>query len=396
MITSIASALCLLFVYLILVRLARFKRVKQTQRKFGAYFENGRSTPMTLEEAFEITMTVATLEFPSSFTYAIRLGMFKSYAIPSISSLLTKTGHFETAETASLRAANTGALLSEIFFHPPGSARGIQALARTNFLHDGYKKSGQITNDDMMYTLALSILEPIRWINEYEWRTLTLLETDALGMYFKSLGEMLHISYADLQSFTWSNGRQWLHELDEWAQQYEDNHMRLADSNKQVATHVASALGPGLKHTVIAMLEPARREAIGFELPPWPYRSYIIFPLLAARGLCVRYFCLPRMIAVSMTGVPAEQPGYYWARSWSIHPWYMRKTLWSRYGPGALMRKLLGVSNPGEMGDRFQPQGYAPDMIGPPALRGKGVAFMEEEKKWLHGDGASKCPFLAS
>lgn len=391
-----ALAVFLLITYLATVRLNRFKRVKQIQRKYGALIDTGNATPMTLDEAFEITMTVATLEFPSSFTYAIRLGMFKSYAIPSISRLLVRTGHFQTAETASLRAANTGALLTEIFFHPPGSTRGIQALARTNYLHSPWKKSGLITNDDMLYTLALSVLEPIKWVNTYEWRGLTPLETNALGMYFKSLGEMLHISYADLASITWSSGRQWLHELEEWAQQYEDGHMELADSNKKVATHVASALGPILRHAVVALLEASRREAIGFELPAWPYRSYMILPLLSLRGLCVRYFCLPRMRAVSMTGTPADEPGYYWAKSWSIHPWYMKPTWWTRYGPAALVQKVTGQSNPGDHGDRYQPQGYSPELIGPAALRGKGAEFMEKEKKWLHGDGASRCPFLTS
>lgn len=384
-----------LFIYLIAIRLNRFKRLKQTQCQYGTLLDDRNATSMTLNEAFDITMNLATLEFPSSFTYAIRLGMFKSYAIPSISKLLVRTGHFETAETASLRAANTGALLTEIFFHPPGSERGIQALARTNFLHAPWKKNGLISNDDMLYTLALSILEPVKWINNYEWRDLTPLEIDALGLYFKSLGEMLHISYADLTSTTWSNGRQWLRDLEEWAQQYEENNMRPADSNNKVATHVASALGPVLKHVVVALLEPARREAIGFELPSWPYRSSLILPILKLRGLCVRYLCLPRLNAVAMTGAPAEQPGYFWAKSWSIHPWYMKPTWWTRYGPSALMRRVTGQSNPGDEGDRFQPQGYSPELIGPTALRGKGLEFMNQEKKWLHGNGASKCPFLA-
>lgn len=39
-----------------------------------------------------------------------------------------------------------------------------------------YQKAGKISNEDMIYTLALFALEPARWIKRYEWRELTDLE----------------------------------------------------------------------------------------------------------------------------------------------------------------------------------------------------------------------------
>lgn len=63
-----------------------------------------------------------------------------------------------------------------------------------------YTLAISITNGDMSYTLALSILEPIRWIDRFEWKKLTDLEVNALGTFWKTLGETLHISHNESQS----------------------------------------------------------------------------------------------------------------------------------------------------------------------------------------------------
>ena len=46
------------------------------------------------------------------------------------------------------------------------------ALERLNEIHGKYP----IRNEDYLYTLSLFILEPIKWINKYEWRKLDPLE----------------------------------------------------------------------------------------------------------------------------------------------------------------------------------------------------------------------------
>ena len=57
-----------------------------------------------------------------------------------------------------------------------------------NYLHGRYIKAGKISNDDMLYTLSLFVLEPIRWTAKYEWRCVTDLERCAMGMCWKDLG----------------------------------------------------------------------------------------------------------------------------------------------------------------------------------------------------------------
>lgn len=49
-----------------------------------------------------------------------------------------------------------------------------------NYLHGRYQKANKISNDDMLYTLSLFILEVERWVRLYEWRKLTPMEICAL------------------------------------------------------------------------------------------------------------------------------------------------------------------------------------------------------------------------
>lgn len=46
------------------------------------------------------------------------------------------------------------------------------AIHRLNEIHGKYN----ISNDDYLYTLVLFLAEPIRWINNWEWRKLDIRE----------------------------------------------------------------------------------------------------------------------------------------------------------------------------------------------------------------------------
>ena len=104
----------------------------------------------------------------------------RTYGIPSISRLLVETKQFSDVEFAGRRTTDTGILIGEFLERHPTSERANSAIARMNYLHGMYQKAGKITNDDMLYTLSLFILEPERWIRMYEWRSLTPMEICAL------------------------------------------------------------------------------------------------------------------------------------------------------------------------------------------------------------------------
>lgn len=68
----------------------------------------------------------------------------QTYGIPSISTLLVKTSQFAHPSTSFKRYADTSTLIGEFMAFPPSSDRAHTAIARTNFLHSGYRASGRI------------------------------------------------------------------------------------------------------------------------------------------------------------------------------------------------------------------------------------------------------------
>lgn len=138
---------------------------------------------MTLQDAHSIQLSLAELEFPTVFSVSVFFALFKTYGIPSISRLLVATGQLSASETASKRAADTGVVITEVVLNKPDSERTISGIALMNYLHGRYIKAGKISNDDMLYTLSLFVLEPIRWTAKYEWRTVTDFERCAMGIY---------------------------------------------------------------------------------------------------------------------------------------------------------------------------------------------------------------------
>lgn len=126
----------------------------------------------------------------------------------------------------------------------PSSARAYMGIARTRFLHSGYRASGKILDDDMLFTLALFALEPIRFIGRYEWRALSELERCAIGTFWKSVGDGLDISFEKLPSGKsgFRDGIQWLEEIEAWSEEYEAECMVPHVKNRETADQTTAVL----------------------------------------------------------------------------------------------------------------------------------------------------------
>jgi hypothetical protein len=96
---------------------------------------------------------------------------------------LTKTSQFSGANTYLKRYTDTSALVQEFVGQKPSAARGQTAIVRTRYLHSGYRASGVILDDDMLYTLGLFAVQPVRFVERYEWRELTNMEKNAIGTF---------------------------------------------------------------------------------------------------------------------------------------------------------------------------------------------------------------------
>ena len=231
---------------------------------------------MTDTDAQQIQQVAAELEFPFTFEKALQFALFRSYGIPSIAKLLVATSQFSEPSTACKRYVDTTVLISEFVGYKPTEERTREAIARMNFIHSGYRKSGKLLDDDMLYTLSLFVTEPIRWINKYEWRKLEDMEVCAIGTFWKSVGDAMGISWEKLRSGTggaegtWKDGLQWVEELMEWSEQYETEYMLPNVNSMKTADETTTILlwtipgplkGAG-KNIVSAVMDDRLRNAI--------------------------------------------------------------------------------------------------------------------------------------
>ncbi|KAJ9647910.1 hypothetical protein H2201_001277 [Coniosporium apollinis] len=334
---------------------------------------------MTNEHAWEIQKYVFSLEFPFTVEKSLQFALFRQ-----------------------VRVVDTAVLISEFIGHSPTTSRHNAAIARMNYLHSIYQKSGLISNDDMLFTLALFALEPIRWIRRYEWRDLTPMETCAIATFWKSTGDAMEISYDVLPSSGtgWRDGLHWLEEVEAWSQAYEERCMVPDVHNHQTANETTAILlyeipkplwGIG-KKIVSAMMDDRLRAAMLYEPPPSGYIERVNYVFLVRR-LILRSLALPRPYALrymSVTDDPDPKTGRYYRTVYDAEPWYVPATFWNRFGPQAWMRWLAGRPYPGR---GFKPEGFTIPEVGPVNMEGKGRDYFEDTKGKLMGMGRGGCPF---
>lgn len=96
----------------------------------------------------------------------------------------------------------------------------------------------------MLYTLSLFATQPVRFVENYEWRSLTELEQCAIGTFWKSVGDGLDISYDVLPSGKtgFRDGLHWLEEISVWSQEYEKKYMVPDIKNRETADQTTQVL----------------------------------------------------------------------------------------------------------------------------------------------------------
>ena len=240
------------------------------------------------EEPRTYAIELSSKEFVWATTQALSFALFRTYAVPSIGELLYKTVQF-TEETQK-RYDDTVLLLSAPVEHgfAPGG-QGHAAVRRINQMHGRY----DISNDDMRYVLATFVVCPPRWINAYEWRTLSQREIDGLTNYYRLLGKHMGIkdipdTYAEFESLMDS---------------YEQQHFDFREGSRAVADSTLDLLttfmpyrllpAPLVRRLARALMDEPLLDAFHY---PHPTRAerVLVTAGLKARGLAIRYFATPR------------------------------------------------------------------------------------------------------
>ena len=290
-----------------------------------------------------------------------------------------------------------------------------------NCIHGSYGfKAGEnnvwnghgIKPEDMLYTLSLFAWEPVRWIERWEWRSLSEAERCAIGIFWKGVGDAMGMPWYLLPSGQaaktangesggmtgWQDGLQWMDEIAGWAEDYEAKHMLPTTSNRLVAeettqlllTKVPSSAKELGKQAVAAMMDERLCRAMMFPSPP-SWLIAVVHSLLYIRRFVLRYLMLPRPELFRVIQLSEENPeGRSFMKKYLGQPWYNKPWFWNRWGVDAWSRWAMGLPIPGDDGERFWPKGYKIAEIGPAV--GKGG--FEAEKGRIHrvSAGLRGCP----
>ncbi|KIJ98542.1 hypothetical protein K443DRAFT_680660 [Laccaria amethystina LaAM-08-1] len=363
--------------YLALARLLRWRRYNAIHREYMKKYQEGTLTP---EEAQRIILVSTTYDMPLLLNYSLAFALFKTYAVPSISKLLSVTGEFKSAETVSKRYADTEILIatwvacpisgfldpnfkSSENGPPADDPRAMIALARVNWLHSRYR----ISNDDFVYTLCLFALEPSRWAKRYGWRELSPMECEAFYVFWVEIGRRMN-----MQDIPES-----LKAMIEWSRDYEVKNMIPAETNKEVAGYTMAELLSavpirfGLRsfavRVALCLLEDRVRVGMMQPAQPWFFHA-LTRGVMAINWTTQRWFLLPRIypcfpVKIDLPKPTGERCPTLYPNKWQYRPWYKPESTGLSY----LQNKfLVAVGWHSEMpGPHLKSSGYRLEEMGP-------------------------------
>ncbi|ASJ71103.1 oxygenase MpaB family protein [Granulosicoccus antarcticus] len=226
-----------------------------------------------------IYFLLSAYEFSWDIEKALEFALFRTYAAPSISGLLSWTGEFR--KHTRKRYDDTELLLSEVSENGQDSERGAAAIARINDMHGRFR----ISNNDMLYVLSTFVVEPVRWLERFGKRTMTQTEITACIHYYRALGEKMKIRDIP-EDFT---------AFDTFNRDYEADNFCYAQTNAEIGSltrdlllsmYLPKKLVPLGRPAVHALCDAPLRSAMGFaEPPPWLERLLLTALRLRARLL---------------------------------------------------------------------------------------------------------------
>ncbi|PNY20893.1 Uncharacterized protein TCAP_07311 [Tolypocladium capitatum] len=396
-------ALGLVFItYATACSLLRFRRLNDIRSRYN-FPDRASFSRMTHADAQAIVYDISSLEFPLLYDLALRYALFKTYAIENIAKLLVSVSDLAKSDQAPKRYEDTEVLFSCFSHFPPSSPLLHKAVARMNYLHAPYIKSDRILNQDLLYVLYTAMVEPIRFMRLYEWRSLTEMEVAAQATLWKCIGDMMGIDYATLLGKNeWNDAIEFMEDVTRWGCKYEDSYMLPLPEVQHLGTVLVDLLLSAYPKTVrplgyqilLVILGERMRYAFGFP-EPGVATSAFTYVLLLSRQIFIRYLSLPRFSRVRYVADPDPKTGRMHHTRYLKEPWYAPATRWARWGPVALVTRATGGMVPGDGGAEMKPEGFLFEDIGPRYKMGKGVeqmAQMEEQVRVVTTRTGS-CPF---
>lgn len=442
---SITIAGFIFLFYLLWVRQFRYHRARKHARLL-VESQALDTQEMPLPVAQDIYDSLMHAEFPFWFWKGIELALFRTYAIPTISSLLAKTSRLVAPEALPRRYVETEVLFLEFALRRWGTVPWLQATARTRAIHAGYRKSGAVREEDMLFTLAALATQPVTLVEQLEWRRLNEAELCAIGTLYRAMADAFDIDYStylapyvDKKPSTGLLGLDFYYALHDWQKAYEARAMVYTPQNRVLCDAAVGLLlwgvpGASVRQFVTTALttimDDSLREAMGFPRTP-VWIAKITTSLLEARRWLLRYMCPPRpdafkiqrwkdldpssvgcafapaKTASSKAGSPLSSPGSTDQGgqpnnsrdrlkqapptrmvSYVAAPYFVKPTMWNRWlSPGTWWWWAMGRPTPGAE-QIHEPDGYSITALGPSL--GRTTAAQKREEEAVLAVGLSK------
>lgn len=260
-------------------------------------------------DAARIARLSAGVDFPWDTRRAYEIALIKTFTVPSSSRLLVATGEF--LERTAKRHDDTLAIIATLGLAGYDSEDGKRALRIMNRAHRAYA----IPAEEYRYTLALFVLEPIRWNERCGWRPLSDVERLAGFHFWREVGRRMAIpdlpaSFAAMQAE---------------AEAFEASHVGFDPANRclfdvTLREVLARSLSPRVaraqsvrtlaERVLAALLGERAGMALGLSAPaPWLTRS--VEAALRLRSRAVAW--LPaRTTVVGLPALPSYPSGVAW------------------------------------------------------------------------------------
>lgn len=234
-----------------------------------------------IQDNHEIVFLLWCYVFPGDVELALGFALYRTFAIPSISQMLAKTGEF--CNRPQKRYDDTSLIMAELVEHGYDSERGRRALRRMNQMHGRFP----IANDDLLYVLSTFIYEPIRWIEMYGWRSLTQNEKLGCFHFYREMGHRMNIKDipSDYDTF------------EQFNRAYEQEKFCFAASNKIIGTvtlnrllslYLPKFLWFLAYPLIFALMDTPLLDAMGLPHPPIIFRK-LVTGLLKLRARILKF-----------------------------------------------------------------------------------------------------------
>jgi hypothetical protein len=249
-----------------------------------------------------IVFLIAYQLFPWDVERSLEFALLNTYAIPSISGLLARTGEF--TKQARKRYDDTELLLAEIGENGFGSKRAEEALGRINEMHGRFR----IANDDYLYVLSTFVFNPIDWMAAYR-RPFTDIEKRAWLRFYRELGGRMGIEDVP----------ETLREFRTFRDRFEAERMVFAASNREVSDitvdlvlgmYVPRLFFPLGRPIAMALCSDRLVAAIGARTPP-RWLKVLVNGAMRLRGMLLSVLPEPKRLRRITRRKNPTYPGGY-------------------------------------------------------------------------------------